>query len=64
MRHNLAVIRRLWNSVVGRVWRRTPSSEELSEQLELDAERQRGKDAWLADEARQTRRFTGTGPGV
>jgi hypothetical protein len=53
------VISRLWKALVGLV--REPWSPQ---RLELEAERQRAKDKWLEDEARQSRMSSGTGPGV
>jgi hypothetical protein len=58
------VIKRLWNSLTGLLRRPDPSPEELPELLEVEAERQRARDKWLADEARQTRQSAGTGGGI
>jgi hypothetical protein len=54
------VIKRFWNGLVGLLRRPDPSPEELA----AEAERQRVKDKWLADEARQSRQSAGTGPGI
>jgi hypothetical protein len=58
------VIKRLWKSIVGVLRRPDPTLEELPGLLEAEAERQRAKDKWLADEARQTRQSAGTGSGI
>jgi hypothetical protein len=58
------MLRRLWRSVVGLVRKPEPSPEELAERIEAEAELQRAKDKWLADEARQSRQVSGTGPGI
>jgi hypothetical protein len=64
MRHNSAVLERLWRKVVGLFREPDPSPEELAGRLEAEAELQRAKDKWLADEARQSRQSSGTGPGI
>jgi hypothetical protein len=64
MRHNLAVLKRLWRNLVGLLREPDPSPDELVERLEAEAELQRAKDKWLADEGRQARQSSGTGPGI
>jgi hypothetical protein len=52
-------------SSLRRLLRRPDSTlEELPGVLEVEADRQRAKDKWLADEARQTRQSAGTGSGI
>jgi hypothetical protein len=63
VRDNLAVLG-LWRNVVGLLREPDPSPAELAERLEADAELRRAKDKWLADEARQARQSSGTGPGI
>jgi hypothetical protein len=58
------VIKQLWNSLVGLLRQPDPSPEDLAGLLEADADRQRARDKWLADEARQTRQSAGTGSGI
>jgi hypothetical protein len=58
------VIRRIWSALVGLVRGPKPSPEDLPGLLEADDARQRAKDKWLADEARQTRQSAGTGGGI
>jgi hypothetical protein len=61
---NSAVLKSLWRSLVGLLREPHPSPDELAERLEVEAELQRAKDKWLADEARQARQSGGTGPGI
>jgi hypothetical protein len=58
------MIRRIWRALVGLVRRPDPEPEELPGLLEAESARQRAKDKWLADEARQTRQSAGTGGGI
>jgi hypothetical protein len=58
------VIKRIWSAVVGLVRAPVPRPEDLPGLLEAEADRQRAKDKWLADEARQTRQSAGTGGGI
>lgn len=58
------MIKRLWKNLVSLVRQPDPKPEELAGLLESDADRQRAKDKWLADEARQTRQSAGTGGGI
>jgi len=58
------VIKRLWTSLIGFLRSPDPSPEELPGLLEAEADRQRAKERWLADEARQTRQSAGTGGGI
>jgi hypothetical protein len=64
MRQNLTVLTRLWRNLVGLLREPAPSPDELAERLEAEAALQRAKDKWLADEARQARQSSGTGPGI
>ena len=57
-------MKRIWNSLVRLLRQPDPMLEELPGVLEADAGRQRAKDKWLADEARQTRQSAGTGGGI
>jgi hypothetical protein len=58
------MIKRIWSAVVGLLRKPDPTLEELPGVLEVEADRQRAKDQWLADEARQTRQSAGTGGGI
>jgi hypothetical protein len=55
------VIKRLWRNLVGLLREPDPSPEDLAGLLEVEADRQRAKNKWLADSARQARQFTGGG---
>jgi hypothetical protein len=57
-------MKRIWNTLLGLFRRPDPAPEDLPGLLEADADRQRAKDKWLADEARQTRQSAGTGGGI
>ena len=57
-------MKRIWNSLVRLLRKPDPSLEELPGVLEAEADRQRAKEKWLADEARQTRQSAGTGGGI
>jgi hypothetical protein len=63
VRHDLAVLG-LWRNLFGLLGKPDPLPAELGERLEADAELRRAKDKWLADEARQARQSSGTGPGI
>jgi hypothetical protein len=56
------MIRGLWHSLVNLL--RKPEPGDLAGQLEAEKVRQEAKEKWLADEARQTRLGSGTGPGA
>jgi hypothetical protein len=58
------VIRRFLSSLVGLFRQPDPSPEEVAALHEAQAGRQRAEDEWLADEARQARQWSGTGPGI
>jgi hypothetical protein len=58
------MIRRIWDALRSLVRRPDPAPEDLPGLLEVEADRQRAKDKWLADEARQTRQSAGTGGGI
>jgi hypothetical protein len=55
------MIRRLWRSRIGLLRQPDPAPEDLAGLLEVEADRQRAKNKWLADSARQSRQFTGGG---
>jgi hypothetical protein len=52
------MLKRIWQAIFGS---REQSPEELQAQLQADADRAEAKDAWLADEARQSRQSTNIG---
>ena len=54
------MIKRLLRNLVGLLRKPDPTPEDLA----LEAERERAKDKWLADEARQARQSGGTGVGI
>jgi hypothetical protein len=63
-RDNQTVIRWFLSSIVGLLRQPDPSPEEVAALHEAQAGRQRAEDEWLADEARQARQWSGTGPGI
>jgi hypothetical protein len=63
-RDNQTVIRWFLSSIVGLFRQPDPSPEEVAALHEAQAGRQRAEDEWLADEARQARQWSGTGPGI
>jgi hypothetical protein len=58
------MLRRIWNALVSLLREPVPDAEDLASQLEVQAERERAKEKWAADEARQSRHSAGTGPGI
>jgi hypothetical protein len=58
------MVKRIFGALLGLVRRPDPKPEDMPGLLEADADRQRAKDKWLADETRQTRQSAGTGGGI
>jgi hypothetical protein len=58
------MVKRISQALVGLVRSPDPKPEDLPGLLEAEEDRQRAKDKWLADEARQTRQSAGTGGGI